>query len=239
MTLRKHGRTPIFNTLQFQLPDGASITLEVRRALAAGASGRDREKVQKHIAHMRTLGVKPPPHVPMLFPLMPTLVTNAADIGVIGADSTPEIEVVLFRTGGVDYLTVGSDHTDRRIEAASALQGKNSCPKVVATTAWPVREVLDHWDALQLRSRCGDTLLQEGALAHVMTYENLMAFVREQDGDQAEGRLVFSGTVPTRSAPPREDATIHLELTDPVMKRSLQHDYTAHVRREYFPPGPE
>jgi hypothetical protein len=151
----------------------------------------------------------------MLFPLLPTLVTNATDIGVIGTDSTPEIEVVLFRAGGVDYLTVGSDHTDRRIETVSALQGKNSCPKVVATTAWPVSEVLDHWDSLLLCSRCGDTLLQEGALSHVMTYENLMSFVREQDGDQAEGRVVFSGTVPTQATPPKSGVTIRLKLTDP------------------------
>jgi hypothetical protein len=187
---------------------------------------------------MSTLGVRPPPHVPMLYPLLPTLVTNATDIGVIGTDSTPEIEVVLFRAGGVDYLTVGSDHTDRRIEAVSALQGKNSCPKIVATAAWPVREVLGHWDSLTLRSRCGNTLLQDGALSHVMTYENLMTFVREQDGDQAEGRLVFSGTVPTKATPPKDDVTIRLELADPVMQRLLTHDYTVHVRHEYFPAAP-
>ena len=221
--------------MTFRLPDGAIITLEVRRALAAGASGRDREKVQKHIAHMSTLGVKPPPHVPMLYPLLSTLVTNATDIGVIGNDSTPEIEVALFRTGGVDYLTVGSDHTDRRIEADSALQGKKSCPKIVATTAWAVSEVLDHWDSLALRSRCGNTLLQEGTLANVMTYESLMSFVCAQDGVQADGRLVFSGTVPTKATPPKGDVTICLELADPLLQRSLTHDYTAHVRREYFP----
>jgi hypothetical protein len=219
------------------LPNGTNITLEVRRVLAAGASGRDREKVRKHIDHMITLGVKPPPHVPMLYPLLPTLVTNATDIGVIGTDSTPEIEVVLFRAGGEDYLTVGSDHTDRRIEAVSALQGKNSCPKIVAATAWPVSEVLDHWDSLTLCSHGDDTLLQEGALSHIMTHENLMAFVREQDGDVAEGRLVFSGTVPTLAKPPPGDVTISLDLTDPVTKRSLRHDYTVHVRREYFPAG--
>ena len=206
--------------------------------LAAGASGRDREKVQKHIAHMSTLGVKPPPHVPMLYPLLPTLVTNATDIGVIGTDSTPEIEVVLFRAGGAEYLTVGSDHTDRRIEAVSALQGKNSCPKIVAATAWPASDVLDHWDSMMLCSRCGNTLLQEGALSHVMTYESLMSFVREQDGDQAEGRLVFSGTVPTKAIPPKGDVTIRLELADPVMQRSLTHDYSVHVRHEYFPAAP-
>ncbi len=184
---------------------------------------------------MSTLGVKPPPHVPMLYPLLPTLVTNVTDIGVIGNDSTPEIEAVLFRAGGVDYLTVGSDHTDRRIEAVSALQGKNSCPKIVATTAWAVSEVLDHWDSLTLRSRCGNTLLQEGTLAHVMTYENLMSFVRAQDGDRAEGRVVFSGTVPTKATPPKDDVIIRLELADPVMQRSLTHDYTVHARLEYFP----
>jgi hypothetical protein len=211
------------------------LSLEVKRALAAGASGRDREKVRKHIAHMSSLGVKPPPHVPMLYPLLPTLVTNADDIAVIGTDSTPEIEVVLFRTGGADYLTVGSDHTDRHIEAVSALQGKNSCPKIVGATAWPVREVRDHWDALTLRSRCGDTLLQEGRLAHVMTFDDLMAFVQEYDGDQAEGRLVFCGTVPTQAVPPKGDATISLELADPVTGRSLTHRYTVHVRREFFP----
>ncbi len=209
----------------------------MRRALAAGASGRDREKVRRHIAHQGTLGIGPPPHVPMLYPLLPTLVTNADDIGVIGDDATPEVEVVLFRAGGVDYLTVGSDHTDRRIEAVSALQGKNSCPKVVGTTAWPVSEVRDHWDALTLRCRCGDTLLQEGNLAHVMTYGDLMAFVNEHDGDQPEGRLVFSGTVPTQARPPRGDVTIGLELADPVQARSLTHSYRVHVRREYFPAG--
>jgi len=174
----------------------------------------------------------------MLYPLLPTLVTNATDIGVIGTDSTPEIEAVLFRAGGVDYLTVGSDHTDRRIEAISALQGKNSCPKIVGATAWPVSEALDHWDLLTLRSGCGGILLQEGNLSHVMTYENLMSFVCEQDGDQAEGRLVFSGTVPTKATPPKGDVTIHLELADPVMQRSLTHDYNVHVRHEYFPVAP-
>ncbi len=224
--------------LQFRLSDGTPLSFEVRRALAVGVSGRDREKVQRHIEHQRTLGVKPPPHVPMLYPLMPTLVTNATDIGVVGADSTPEVEVVLFRTGGVDYLTVGSDHTDRRIEAASAVHGKNSCPKVVGTGAWPVTDVRDHWDSLTLRCTCGDTLLQEGNLAHLMTYGDLMAFITEHDGDEGEGRLVFSGTVPTLAKPPKGDAAITLQLTDPVRARSLTHSYAVHVRREYFPAAP-
>ncbi len=223
--------------LRFSLPDGAHLDFEVRRALAAGASGRDAEKTRAHIARQAALGIKPPPHVPMLYPLMPTLVTNAGDVGVIGADSTPEVEVAVFHARGTDYLTVGSDHTDRRIEAASALAGKNSCPKIVGTTAWPVSAVRDHWDALQLLCTCGDTVLQDGTLAHIMTYDDLMTFVRAHDGDEAEGRIVFSGTVPTLARPPQGDATIALQLHDPVAGRSLMHTYRVHVRREYFPTG--
>ncbi len=225
----------MFPTLEFNLPDGARLDVEVRRALAAGATGRDPEKVRAHLARMAGLGVKPPPHVPMLYPLMPTLVTNATDIGVIGTDSTPEVEAVIFTQGGVDYVTVGSDHTDRRIEAASAPQGKNSCPKIVGTAAWPVSVVRDHWDALQLLCTCGDTVLQNGSLAHILAYDDLMAFVNRQDGEQAEGRIVFSGTVPTLARPPRGDAAITLQLHDPVAGRSLKHTYRVHVRHEYFP----
>lgn len=228
----------MFPTLGFDLPGGAHLDVGVRRALAAGATGRDPEKVRAHIERMTGLGVKPPPHVPMLYPLMPTLVTNAADIGVIGTDSTPEVEAVIFTHGGVDYVTVGSDHTDRRIEAASALQGKNSCPKIVGTAAWPVSVVRDHWDALQLLCTCGDTVLQNGSLAHILAYDDLVTFVNRHDGEQAEGRIVFGGTVPTLASPSPGDVTITLQLHDPVIGHSLRHTYRVHVRREYFPAGP-
>lgn len=224
----------MFTTLQFRLPDGSLLPFEVRRALAAGVTGRDREKALAHIARMRQLGVKPPPHVPMLYPLMPTLVTNASDIGVVGPDSTPEIEVVMFRAGGTDYITVGSDHTDRRIEATSSVQGKNSCPKIVGTAAWPVTRVRDHWDALLLRSRCGETVLQEGNIDRLLHYDDLMTFVAEQDGDGHEGRLLFSGTVPILATPPKADVTITLQLIDPIADAMIEHRYTVHVLAEFF-----
>jgi hypothetical protein len=224
----------MFQALSFRLPTGETLTIEVRRALAAGATGRDAEKVRRHIARMAELGVTPPPHVPMLYPLMPTLVTNATDIGVIGTDSTPEVEAVVFTWNGIDYVTVGSDHTDRRIEAASSLQGKNSCPKVTGTTAWPLAEVLDHWDALTLRASCGDVLLQEGGVANLLPVQTLMDFVARHDGASSDGRLFFGGTVPTLASPPKGPAMITLELRDPVRHRALTHAYTVHVCAEYF-----
>ncbi len=225
----------MFPSLQFDLPGGSVMHVEIRRVLAAGASARDRAQALKHVERMRAQGVKPPPHIPMLYPLMPTLVTQATDIGVIGADSTPEIEIVLLRAGGVDYLTLGSDHTDRRIEAASALQGKNSCPKVVGKHVWPVAAVHAHWDALLLKSTSDGVVLQEDSVARIMSFDQLMAFVAQHDGDAGDGRMVFSGTVPTLARPAQAGATIHLQLLDPVAGRRLEHAYTVHVLHEIFP----
>jgi len=171
----------------------------------------------------------------MLYPLMPTLITNAGDISVIGPHTTPEVEVVFLHTDGVDYITVGSDHTDRRIEAASSLQGKNSCPKIVGASAWPLDLVRDHWDQLELRATCGASVLQEGSVARLLRYQDLLAFVAEQDGIESEGRVVFGGTVPILATPPPGKQAIELCLHDPVTGNSLLHCYTVHVRDEFFP----
>lgn len=228
----------MFTTLTFDLPDRTVLNIEVRRALAAGASARDRAQALAHVERMRARGVKPPPNVPMLYPLMPTLVTQATDVGVIGADTTPEVEIVLLRAGGADYLTVGSDHTDRRIEAISALQGKNSCPKVVGKGAWPVSLVLAHWDALVLSSCCAGTVLQQDSVARIMSYDHLVAFVTEHIGDGDDEWVLFSGTVPALAQPPKADATIVLQLLDPVTGYRLEHAYTVHVQEEIFPATP-
>src|SRR3546814_13930641 len=65
----------------------------------------------------------------MLFPVMPTLVTTADEISVLGFDSTPEIAFVLFRTLGFDYVTVGSDHTDRTVETQSVVLSSSAEPR--------------------------------------------------------------------------------------------------------------
>ncbi len=62
----------------------------------------------------------------------------------------------------------------------------------------------------------------------------LLAFVARHDGERAEGRFVFGGTVPTVAVPPRGEATIRIELRDPVRGRALSHTYTAHVFGECF-----
>jgi len=221
-------------SLSFDVPGRGPVRLDLRRALAAGYTGRDRKLVQEHIDELAHLGVPPPRHVPMLFPIIPTLVTFARHISVLGFDSTPEIEVVLFRAGGEDFVSLGSDHTDRKIEIQSIPISKNVCPKPVAPVAWPVAEVAGHWDRLLLRSTCEGVLLQEGPLAKLLPRGEILAFVAAHDGPEHEGRIVFSGTVPTERQPPRRAATIELALIDPVLDRRIEHAYSVLPMAEFF-----
>jgi hypothetical protein len=224
----------MFNRLDFSLPDGGAIRLELRRVLAAGYTGRDRALVQAHIDELAAQGIAPPPQVPILFPVMPSLVTTADEIAVLGAACTPEIEVALFRADGIDYVSVASDHTDREAEQRSITLAKNLCPKPVSGTAWPVAPILDHWDDLGLSLVCDGVVIQQGTLAMIMPHDELLTFTARHDGDDHEGRLVLSGTVPTLNEPPRGEARFEMMLDDPELGRRLEHAYTVRPMSELF-----
>ena len=72
------------------------------------------------------------------------------------------------------------------------------------------------------------------ALAMMMAPEDILAFVDQHDGPEREGRIVFSGTVPTDNQPPKGAATIDLKLNDPVLHRNILHSYRLSVLTEYF-----
>lgn len=222
----------MISKVEFSL-DGRPVHAGLAKVIALGYTGRDRKVVQEHVDELEEIGIAPPPRIPMLYPVMPTLVTTSSDVAVLGTDTTPEIEVALLRHDGVDYVTVASDQTDRRIEATSVPQSKNACPKIVGAELWRVDEVREAWDEMELTSRCDGKVLQKGTLAGLLTFEDLLAFANEHD-EVRDGTLLLSGTVPTRATPPKGDATIELELHDPRSGRTIRHSYTVHVLEEYI-----
>jgi len=219
--------------LVFTLPSGERLEASIAFAVAAGYTGRDTAHVRQHVEELATIGVPPPPHVPMLYPLIPTLVTHSNEIAVLGEHTTPEVEVAVLTIEGQAYITVASDHTDRQLETVSVTLAKNICPKVVGREVWPVTEVLDHWDKLQLRSVCEGVVLQDGTLSELLPYTELMAFVDRITGIR-ERRIVFGGTIPTRAHPPRGEVEVLLELHDPVWNRSIRHTYHVRVLHDFF-----
>ena len=70
----------------------------------------------------------------------------------VGGDSSGEVETFVFAVDGEMYVSIASDHTDRKLETYSVALSKQVCVKPVARAAWPLADVAGHWDELVIRS---------------------------------------------------------------------------------------
>ncbi len=182
------------------VPEGAQLEFIVRKMVNAGYTGRDQESVRRHIEELKEHGVQAPPRVPMFYPVTSDRLVVADAIEVVGDETSGEAEFVLLYQKGDWYVGVGSDHTDRKLEAYSVLYSKQVCPNVISAQLWAYRDVIDHWDQLTLRSWVWSqgqrTLYQEAALASMLHPNDLIPLVTEVVDGSLEGLVVFSGTVP-------------------------------------------
>src|SRR5687768_13457284 len=134
------------------------LAVPPRQLVIAGWTGRDAAAIAHHIEELEAIGVPRPSSVPLYYRVSAGLLTQSAAIEALGAQSSGEAEPMLFCAAGEWWLTVASDHTDRRVETYSVAVSKQMCAKPVATTAWRWRDVAPYQDELQLRSR----ILEEG-----------------------------------------------------------------------------
>lgn len=217
---------------------GGSILEDVTPSalVVAGWTGRDRAAIDHHIEELAALGVPRPSQVPLYYRVSAQMVTQATTIEVLGEDSSGEVEPVLLRCGGRWWLTVGSDHTDRRVEAYSVAVSKQMCPKPVAELAWDWDEVEAHQDEIELRSRIlegGDWVdYQRGTLAAIRPLRELIdGHARGADAAASfpEGFLMTCGTLAAlpdaagRGVRPARQ--MELELHDPRLGRRIVHRY--------------
>lgn len=166
--------------LRLATPDGPDLEVAPARVIVAGFAGRDRAAVEAHIAELAAIGVPPPPSVPCFYRVSAGLVGTAARVQVLGGDSSGEAEpVVIADAAGRLWLGVGSDHTDRRVEAWSIPVAKQACAKPIAPAIWPLDEVAGDWDRLELRAWATvsgrRTLYQDGTLAELTPPDALIA----------------------------------------------------------------
>jgi hypothetical protein len=193
----------------------------------AGWVGRDTEALEAHIRELEALGVRRPAATPMFYRVAASLVTQASRVQVMGRDATGEVEVVLFDHGGQDWVTIGSDHTDRKAEAIGVTLSKQMCAKPLATTAWPLAECRDHWDELVLRSWIevdGERrLYQEGAISSMrLPWE--LARMYQNGATPVRNTMMFCGTLPVHGKIRWSD-WFSAELYDPVLGRALTFAY--------------
>ena len=212
--------------------DGASRDAQIDNLVIAGWTGRDKAAVEHHIAELAAIGVKRPRTVPCFYRLGASLLTNATTIEVAGADSSGEVEFVLVSLPDGLYVGVGSDHTDRKVEAYGVTVSKQMCPKPVSRELWKFAEFETHWDEMMLRSwvtrggkRC---LYQEGPVAKMLAPRDLMGRYLGKSGVLPAGTAMYCGThavIGEISAGER----FEVELADPRSKRKLQHAYAARI----------
>jgi hypothetical protein len=210
---------------------GEAIAFEAADVVLAGYTGADQESVQRHIDELAEHGVPVPKVVPCFYRSTPALVVDAERIDVLGSETSGEVEYILLSSGGVLYLGLGSDHTDRGHERVSVTHAKQLCPKVVAPGLWRFDEVAEHWDRLVLRSFAGAErrLYQEGPVTEMLDPEDILERTRARTGlTDLDGVLVFSGTLPLVGELSCADR-FAAELTDEATGNRLTLEYSVNV----------
>jgi hypothetical protein len=206
--------------------DGAERVVAVERLIIAGWTGRDRAAVDHHIAELAAIGVKPPRAVPCFYGVGANLLTTAGALDVVGADSSGEVEFVLVSTRDGLCVGVGSDHTDRKVEAYGVTVSKQMCPKPIGPELWRMADVEPHWDRLVLRShvvRGGRRVpYQEGPVSRMLAPRDLIA--RLPGRSLPEATAMFCGTLAVQGSIGGGER-FEIELEDPVRRRSLRHAY--------------
>ncbi|TFG93657.1 MAG: DUF2848 domain-containing protein [Candidatus Atribacteria bacterium] len=231
------GKITMFNFFVNRVSGSEEITVQISYMLNAGYAGRTQEKVLEHIEELEKLGVSGPTEIPILFPITFNQATQEQQIDVQGEQTSGEIEFVLLLHAGEWFVTVGSDHTDRELEQFSVEKSKQACPNVLASCLWPVTEVIEHWDQIHLRAwvtKDGTRVIyQDDTLAALLPYSVLLDFVRSKVAHNLDGIPIFSGTIATLKGLIFADF-FEMEMLDPVLKRSIRHQYSIRPLTQLF-----
>jgi hypothetical protein len=210
------------------------VRFTVERMVNAGYASRSQEKVWKHIEELKEKGVPAPDEIPTLYPVASYLITTGNTIEVVEEDNSGEVEYVLLIDKDDVYVGVGSDHTDRKLEAISIVKAKQMCPNVISSVVWLYDDLKDHWDQLVLRSwvlRQGERILyQEGDLGELLSPSDLISFVRKKmkggDGKNLRNVVIYSGTIPIKTDRILAGEGFEAQLYDPVTKETLECKYS-------------
>lgn len=215
--------------LEFSLADDSSATVvaDIQSLIIAGWAGRDLDAIEHHIEELAALGVPRPSAVPLYYRVASNQLTQSSNVQALGTSSSGEVEVFVFTVDGTMYVSLASDHTDRKLEAYGVAESKQACVKPVATTAWRFDDVVEYWDELVIRSwieENGDQVLyQEGTLDSLRLPQDLIEGYTNQK-TLPEGHGMICGTVGAIGGI-RASNTFVMELHDPRNNRSLRHTY--------------
>jgi|SRR5579863_5141609 len=207
------------------------VDVEIDSLIIAGWAGRDAAAITHHIEELAALGVPRPSSTPLFYRVSAQTVTQANRLVALGPDSSGEVEPVVVAMADGLWIGVGSDHTDRKAETVGVALSKQLCGKPVGTQLWSYADVEGHWDELIIRSWAtidGERVLyQDSSVSALRTPRDL---IRGKTGTAMlpAGTIMFCGT-PGAIGGIRPATRFEMELSDPVLKRSLTHSYDIEV----------
>jgi 2-keto-4-pentenoate hydratase/2-oxohepta-3-ene-1,7-dioic acid hydratase in catechol pathway len=220
--------SPIDAARELPMANEAPHLAAIRNLVIAGWTGRDEAAMEAHIRELEALGIARPKSTPIFYRVAGSLLTAAPTIQIPGETSSGEVEAVLLSLPGGLHIAVGSDHTDRKVEAYNVTVSKQMCAKPVSAASWRFEEVEDHWDRLVLRSFAtvggARRAYQEGTAAKMRHPRDLMERYLGPGRTLPPGTAMFCGTLAVLGEiAPAE--IFEVELEDPVRGHTLSHRY--------------
>jgi 4-hydroxyphenylacetate 3-monooxygenase len=144
---------------------------------------------------------------------------------VQGPRSSGEVEIVLVQADRL-YVGVGSDHTERDLERASIVWGKQASPNILAPTLWDFEEIAGHWDQCVMRSTVDGRLYQDVSVSAFLSPPDILRILKERVTRlPARDFVVFCSTIVALNKEFGFGSRWQFELEDPVLKRKISHTY--------------
>jgi hypothetical protein len=209
-------------------PEGILNPATVRSLVIAGWTGRDAARVEAHVRELEAEGIPRPPRTPMFYELTPSLLTLSTQITVVGPATSGEVECLFISRDDGLWIGLASDHTDRALERMSVAKSKQVCAKPAAAALWRFDDVASHWDQLELRSFIEvdgvRAPYQSGTAAAMLPPRTLVKELVSRGGAFEAGSAMFCGTLATLASI-RPSPRFEMELHDPVLGRTIRHEY--------------
>ena len=216
----------------------SGIQLDLVRVYNLGFTVRDSSKMDRHMEEVEKIGIRrPDPGTPpIIFPISDWATIFGTECQVQYPRTSGEVEVVTIDHGGQILVTVGSDHTDRKLEIASIPWSKQAAPNVIAPVAWRWEEVADHWDDITMEC----WIVEDGQRRRyqhagvnefwtpIEQRDSIRGRIEEHDGDM----LLMSGTVVTDDERFSYARQWTILMDDPVLGRRIEHTYHVTVLAE-------
>ncbi len=208
--------------------------INLDKLIVVGFAGRNIEKTMEHIRELEAEGIPCPKTVPVVYQCSKALLTTDDTIDVIADKTSGEVEYLILVRDGKYYIGLGSDHTDRALEAVSIHKSKQLCLKPYAQDFWPLDEIKDHFDEIRLVSsqvvNGKEIAYQSGVTSDLLPLERILAEVeKELDTNNS---LIYTGTVPLKDGF-KYGEKFSCQLIDERLNREISLTYHVNVIREH------